>query len=137
MSTDSPAIAARNPTIKSRIGNGKSLFLDTAEGQAIDGRTVPARVFRDTLGEIVSDLGGRDQISEGEYQLARRAAALSVKCLIAESGQAAGHRLDLDTFIPAVNALNRTLGNLGLKRRARDVTPSLSDYLASKATAAE
>ncbi len=123
MPADSPAKAATKPAGRSRIGNRNTLFLDALKGQPVDGRTVPARVFRDTLAEIVSDLGGRDAISEGEYQLARRAAALSVECLIAETKQAAGEPLDLDTFIPAVNALNRTLGNLGLKRRARDVTP--------------
>ncbi len=133
MPKDSTAIAATKPVGRSRIGNRNALFLDTLNGQPVDGRTVPARVFRDTLAEIVSDLGGRDAISEGEYQLARRAAALSVECLIAESKQAAGEPLDLETFIPSVNALNRTLGNLGLKRRARDVTPDLATYIASKA----
>ena len=133
MPADSPAKAATKPAGRSRIGNRNTLFLDALNGQPVDGRTVPARVFRDTLAEIVSDLGGRDAISEGEYQLARRAAALSVECLIAETKQAAGEPLNLDTFIPAVNALNRTLGNLGLKRRARDVTPDLATYIASKA----
>ena len=137
MPTASAATALHKPEAKSRIGNGRSLFIGTHGGEAIDGRTLPARVFRDTLAEIVSDLGGRGAISEGEYQLCRRAAALSVECLIAESHQAAGNRLDLDTFIPAVNALNRTLGNLGLRRRQRDVTPDLRSYLNTKAEAAQ
>ena len=123
MTANTPQIAARKPQARSRVHNGKSLFIDPAGGEPIDGRTLPARVFRDVLAEIVGDLGGREAISEGEYQLARRAAALSVECLKAESQQAAGEALDLETFIPSVNALNRTLNNLGLKRRARDVTP--------------
>lgn len=123
MTAESTAKAARKPEARSRIGNGKSLFLNTVGGEPVDGRTLPARVFRDTLAEIVSDLGGRCNISEGEYQLARRAAALSVDCLFAESRQAAGQPLDLENFVKAVNALNRTLGNLGLKRRARNITP--------------
>ncbi len=132
---DRTLTAARKPEAKSRIGNRSSLFLGTAGGQAIDGRTLPARVFRDTLAEIVSDLGGRAAISEAEYQLARRAAALSVECLIAESKQAAGQALDLETFIPAVNTLCRSLSMLGLERRKRNVTPDLRDYIDAKASA--
>jgi hypothetical protein len=132
MSTDSAETVDQKAKARSRIANGSSLYLGTAAGEPVDGRTVQARVFRDTLAEIVADMGGRDMISEGEFQLARRAAALSVECLISESHQATGKRLDLETFIPAVNALNRTLGNLGLKRRQRDVTPDPLAYIQGK-----
>jgi hypothetical protein len=45
----------------------------------------------------------------------------------------AGGVLDLGEFTTAANSLRRLLSDLGLERRARDITPSLSQYLANKA----
>jgi len=130
---DSSQTAERKPEARSRVGNGKTLFLGTADGEPIDGRTLPARVFRDLLAEIVGDLGGRAALSEAEFQLCRRAAALGVECLIAESKQAAGHGLDLETFTSATNTQRRVLVTLGLKRRAKNITPHPLDYIEAKA----
>ena len=117
---------ANRPKARSRIANGSSLFLANAGGEPLDGRTVMARVFRDTLDAIVADLGGRDELTEAEFQLARRAAALSVECLRAETYQAAGRELDIDNYCKAVGALNRALLSLGLRRRPKDVTLGLA-----------
>ena len=131
MPSDSAATTARKPEARSRVSNGSSLFLIEHEGQAIDGRTTVARRFRDILDSILSDLGGRDQISEGEYQLARRAAALSVLAEVAEAWLAAQRfeKVVIEDFCRLVSSLNRTLSNLGLGRRQRDVTPSLRDII--------
>jgi hypothetical protein len=48
------------PKQRSRISNGAALFVET------DHRTAWARRFRDVLGDIVSDLGGADLLSEGQ-----------------------------------------------------------------------
>ncbi len=119
---DGGTLAGHKPPSRSRIGNGSSLFLAQAGGEPLDGRTLMARVFRDTLDSFVADLGGRDAITEGEYQLARRAAALSVECLRAETYQAAGRELDIDSYCKATGALNRCLISIGLGRRPKDVT---------------
>ncbi len=50
-----------------------------------------------------------------------------------EARLATGEVLDVQTYTTAVNALRRLLGDLGLERVARDVTPPLADYLKSKA----
>ena len=64
----------RSRVSRSRVSNGSALFI-TGKG------TSPyARRFADILAEIVSDLGGADQLSEGQRQLARRAASLSLAC---------------------------------------------------------
>jgi hypothetical protein len=39
-----------------------------------------ARRWRDLLGEIINDLGGADILSEGQKQLARRCATISIAC---------------------------------------------------------
>jgi hypothetical protein len=45
----------------------------------------------------------------------------------------AGNAFDIDLFGQLTDRLGRCLQRLGLERRARDVTPTLQDYLAAKA----
>jgi hypothetical protein len=63
----------RRSAQKSRVTNG-ALFL-TGKGTS-----VYARRFADILSSVVSDLGGPSELSEGQRQIARRAAALSLAC---------------------------------------------------------
>ena len=101
----------------------------TAFLEGVDGRSVIARRFRDLVAAIVEDLGGAEAITEGELQLVRRAASLCVQCELLEAEAARGAALEVDSYVKLVNALNRTLGSIGLKRRPRDVTPDLRDYV--------
>ncbi len=126
MQADSPAIAAHKPAARSKITNGSAIL----DGADMRGRT--ARRFRDVLGEIVSDLGGDPaQLSEGQRQLARRCAMLAVECEKIEAHGVAGEAIDLDSYGQLTDRIGRAFQRLGLKRQARDVTPRLSEYLAS------
>ena len=131
MPSDTPTAPARKPEGRSRVSNGTSIFLLEQAGQPIDGRTTIARRFRDILDSILGDLGGRDQISEGEYQLARRAAGLSVQAELQEAWLAAQmfEKMNVDDYVRLVNGLNRTFASIGLRRRQRDVTPSLEQII--------
>lgn len=60
---------------RSALTNGNRLFV--LEGNA-DGRSASYRRFKDVLEQILADLGGADMISEGQHQLCRRAATLSI-----------------------------------------------------------
>lgn len=62
--------------------------------------------------------------------MAKRASALVVWCESEESKLAAAEELDIGTYTAAINTLRRLLGDLGLERVARDVTPLLDDYVA-------
>jgi hypothetical protein len=121
-------IAEAKPTHRSRVSNGSATFLD-----GVDGRSVLARRYRDILGQLISDLGGDP--SEAQSLIARRAATLAVWCEQVEAQLASGQALDIGEFTTATNALRRLLADLGLERRAKDVTPTLHQYLASKAGA--
>lgn len=115
-----PAAAQR--TARSRVSNGKQLFLGG------DGRGVAVRRYRDILAALVSDLGGDP--SEAQAIIARRAATLAVWCEQAESDMAGGNAIDIGAFTTATNALRRLLADLGLERRMRDITGlSLRDRL--------
>lgn len=128
MSTDSSAIAVPPPTARSAVANGSRLFLD-----GVDGRSAEARRFRDVLGDLVQHLGGVEWASEPQKHLARRAAALVVSCERAEVALANGGAFDVAEYSTAANTLRRLLADLGLERKARDVTPSLDQYLAGRA----
>jgi hypothetical protein len=124
----SPALAQAKPTARSRIGNGKALLPD------VDGRSATMRRYREILAQLVADMGGTP--SEAQTIIARRAATLAVWCESAEAHMANGADLDIATFSTATNTLRRLLQDLGLERRAKNITPSLDEYLTAKRSAA-
>ncbi len=125
---DSAAVATPSPTTRSRLTNGRDLFLGD-----VDGRSREARRYRDVYAALIAHLGGDGHASEVKCHLAKRASALIVWAEVEEGRLAAGEMLDVQTYTTAVNALRRLLGDLGLERAARDVTPPLADYLKAKA----
>jgi hypothetical protein len=115
------------PAQRSRVTNGKSPFVIR------ELRGPWARRFRDVLGEIISDLSGPEGLSEGQRQLARRAATISILCEQMECQAAAGNEVDADQYGSLSDRLGRCFGRLGIDsgRVAKNVTPSLDQYLAS------
>jgi hypothetical protein len=105
------------------VTNGRQLFIDG------DARLKVSRRFRDVLASIATDLGGVDRLSEGQKQIARRCAMLSVECEIMESAVVAGQPFDLDAYGQLTDRLGRAFQRLGLKRVMHDVTPDLGAYL--------
>lgn len=122
--SDVSALAKPSKSTRSRVTNGSALF-----ASGVDGRTQEARRFRDILGEIVSDMGGASGLSEGQKQLARRAAMLSVQCEGLEAKAVAGEAIDPEVFGKLTDRLGRAFARIGLKRVARDVTPDLQTFL--------
>jgi len=120
--------AVARPTARSRVSNGKDLFLD-----GVDGRSALARRYRDIIAQLVSDLGGDP--SEAQSIIARRATTLAVWCEQAEAKAAGGQPLNIGEFTTATNTLRRLLADLGLERRMRDITPTIDAYLFKGGTA--
>jgi hypothetical protein len=109
---------------RSAVTNGKRLHV------VRPGDTAWARRFRDVLAEILSDLG-RDGLSEGQRQLARRAATISIACEKMEGEAAAGAEIDLELYGRLVDRLGRAFHRLGLKRQPKPVE-TLHEYLTRK-----
>jgi hypothetical protein len=90
------------------------------------GDTAWARRFRDVFFEIISDLGGADAgLSEGQRQLARRAATIALACERMEGEAAAGKDIDLVIYGMLTDRLGRTFHRLGLKRQQKIVGEDL------------
>jgi hypothetical protein len=98
-----------------------------------DGRSARARRFRDLVGNIVSDSGGPDRMAEARLQLIRRFSAASVLAEGLESRLVNGEQIDVGEHATLCSTLVRLAGRIGIDRRARNVTPTLQDYLADKA----
>lgn len=113
---------ARPATIRSKITNSGGLL------DGVDGRSGPARRYRDLIEQLASDLGGIDHISEAQTQLIRRTAGLAVRLEQAEAELINGGEIDSETYTREINALVRVLGAIGLKRRARQI-PTLKQYI--------
>jgi hypothetical protein len=121
-------------TLRSRVTNGKTLFVDS------DQRGPWARRWRDVLAEVLNDVsaGDADRLSEAQRQLARRCATISVQCEKMEGEAALGNDIDLEQYGTLTDRLGRALQRLGIKRQiksAKDITPpSVEAYLKHKAT---
>lgn len=92
-----------------------------------------ARRLKDLMRQHVLDLGGLENISQAELLLVRRAATLTIECerfetkfCFAEGGPDAKQ---LDAYQRAANSLRRLLTALGIKRRAKDITPDIATPL--------
>jgi hypothetical protein len=93
----------------------------------VDGRTWPARRYRELVACMSSDLGG--ELSTCKAAIVCRAASLITWTELQEAEHANSGKLDIQVYTTAVNSLRRLLSDLGLERVALDVTPSLSEAM--------
>ena len=112
------------PEFRTRRGTGAVVLA------GVDGRSMMARRFREITSGIESDMGG--DLTEAQKHLCARAATLACWCEQREAELANGEQFDAGEYATISNALRRLLSDLGLERRARDVTPDLQTYLARK-----
>jgi hypothetical protein len=113
---------------RSALTNGNRLFV--LEGNA-DGRSASYRRFKDVLEQILADLGGAEILSEGQRQLCRRAATLSIMAESMECDAVGNKPFDVDLYGQLTDRLGRCLARLGLERVARPVndgSQALADY---------
>lgn len=109
---------------------GKVRLLSLAD---LDGRSTAAKAARALIVQLESDLGGTDRLSAGERVLVHRAAVAAAMAEHYEAAWLSGRNVDITAYCTLTNALHRLLKTVGLERRARDVTPDLSKYIAERA----
>jgi hypothetical protein len=95
----------------------------------LDQRTASARRARELVDGLTEDLGGRTVITVAVRQLIQRAAILGAFLADIETRWLQGEAIAADDYFVAINAQRRVLASLGLKRIARDVTPTVSEYI--------
>ncbi|MEJ0094213.1 MAG: hypothetical protein WDN46_12485 [Methylocella sp.] len=122
-----PPQTPNSQTVKSARSNGNRAF---AVGG--DGRTAWARRQRDVTELHISDIGGAEGASEAMLSLCRRAATIEVTLEQLEASMSEGKDVDYDLYNRLSGNLRRILESIGLQRVAKDVTPDLKAYIASK-----
>jgi hypothetical protein len=121
----------RQPRARSRLSNGtRGMVLP-----GIDQRSAIARRYRDVMCAIIADLGGES--SEARLQLIRRFSALVVQAETMEAALVDGKPFDSSAHAHISSTLVRLAARVGLNRVPKNVTPSLHDYLESKAAERE
>ncbi len=104
--------------------NGSRLFADGAhEGPW-------ARRFGDLVQLHEEDLGPRETLSEGQRSLCRRVATIEITLEQMEGQLSKGEDVDLGMYREMTGQLTRTLNAMGIKRMARDRTPTIADLMA-------
>jgi hypothetical protein len=120
-----PRKRAADPKVygKSKVSNGLDMLPD------VDGRCLIARRYRDIASAMVADQGGAAQLSEARLQLVRRFAAAAVIAEQMEADLANGKQIDISEHALLCSTLVRVARQIGVNRIAKDITPSLDEYL--------
>jgi hypothetical protein len=122
-------VGARPPATRSAATNGRLFAAAVA-----DGRSAWARRYRDLLEIHVADAGGEAVVSGAELAIIRRATRIEIEMELldarsAEAGTVASAE-DLYLYFTGSNSMRRLFESVGLRRVARDVTPTLEDIAA-------
>jgi len=110
----------------SRVTNGSSTL------PGVDGRSAVARRYHDICAAIASDQGGVENMTEARLQLVRRFAAAAVLAEMLEARLARGEQIDVGEHAHLSSTLCRLAQRIGINRRAHDITPTLTEYLAQR-----
>ena len=78
-------------------------------------------------------MGGEENTTRAQRELAQRASILGAVLEDMEIRWLRGEAVEFGQLCALVNCQRRVLADIGLERRQRDVTPSLSQYLTVKA----
>jgi hypothetical protein len=115
---DPPALTKR-PLGKRRLKSLKDL----------DRRTTAARNAYALRDQIIVDLGGLPALSAMQRALVDHVATLAAALGDMAAKYLAGENTDMIQYATLANSQRRLLADLGLERRALDVTPDLRDYI--------
>jgi hypothetical protein len=114
---------------RSRITNGSALL------PGVDGRSPWVRRCKDVIAAHLSDV---PDASAAERSIIRRASVLTTELerMEVQFATADGaNNDDLDLYARVAGNLRRLLEAVGLKRQARDVSPTLEDIMREEAAA--
>lgn len=99
----------------------------------LDRRTTAARAALELRNSIIADLGGDNSLSTMKRAIVDSAATLGAMLEDMAAAYLAGDGADLSLYATLANAQRRLMADLGLERRAKDVTPDLHAYLKGRA----
>jgi hypothetical protein len=105
--------------------------------ESLDQRTNTYKRALQLVADFENDLGGADNISSMQRQLVVHSAVVGALLEDDAATVLGGQPIDRMLYYAGINNQRRNLEALGLERRSRDVTPTLSDYLEQRSAAIE
>ena len=126
-------VEAPEVVVRSNAKGGEKARLRTLDD--LDRRTKAAQQALTLRDPLAADLGGWDRISIAERQLVENVALLGAMIRDAGASYLSGDPINASEFMALTNAQRRLLADLGLERRARDVTPDLHAYVRDRGAA--
>lgn len=130
MSVGSAASAIGPPRTRSRVTNKRLAFVDG------DGRSPWARRWRDLKALYADDLGGESTLSEFQLGLVSTASTLRCQLEKFEGQLSLGQDIDTDLYGRIAGHYRRICSELGIERKARDITPETLDQIGAEIAAA-
>jgi hypothetical protein len=97
----------------------------------LDRRTGAYRRTAELIDAVEADCGGCDRLSTAERAIIRRVALAGAMLEDLGARWLAGEPVDHATFSALTNTERRLYETIGLKRRAKNVTPTVKDYIAN------
>jgi hypothetical protein len=88
-----------------------------------------AHRYRELVSLVVADQGGAAYCSEARLQLIRRFASGAVLAEALEARLVTGEKVDISEHALLSSTLVRLGQRIGIDRRAKHITPNLTDYL--------
>jgi hypothetical protein len=123
MPKPSNVLTGRKKTARSRVSNGRDILRN------VDGRSPIVRRYRDVTTAVLADQGGIENCSESRLQLIRRFAGIAVLAEETEADLANGKPVDIGDYATLCSTLVRLASRIGLNRHARELVPSVAQYL--------
>ena len=112
------------------VKTGRKLRLLTLDD--LDKRTRAAQFAMDTRDRVCADLGGVDNLTTLEAILCDNVAVNAAMLTDMKVRWLRGDDVDVSVVATLQNCFNRTAAALGIGRRAKELTPSLANYLETK-----
>jgi hypothetical protein len=115
---------SRSKRPRSAVTSGRKLF---TEGNP---NTAWSRRYFDLVSHHVHDISageGKDALTAAQLSLIKRASAIECELERLDARLSIGEEVDLGGYGRAASHLRRLFEVLGLERRARDITPTLSE----------
>jgi hypothetical protein len=123
MTAGSATLVERKSHARSRVTNGRDIL------PGVDGRSHTARRFFDIVAAISSDQGGGDRLSQARLQLIRRFAAAACMAEAMEADLANGKTIDVAQHSLLSSTLVRLASRIGINRTAREIVPTVAQYI--------
>jgi hypothetical protein len=102
---------------RSAVTSGRQLFHDG------NSKSAWSRRFHDLILGHIADLGGADLLSEAQFSLIRRAAAIETELERLDARLSRDEPVDMDAYSRCAGHLRRLFETIGLERRPKDITP--------------